>query len=69
MNLVVHIHTRVGTMATKFKSLLTDDKYEITESDAECNPGHHLVSPYSRNLIFGTGVGMNFQSYQCSFSN
>ena len=26
---------RVGTMATKFKSLLTDDKYEITESDAE----------------------------------
>ena len=33
------------------------------------NPGHHLVSPYSRNLIFGTGVGMNLQSYQCSFSN
>ena len=35
----------------------------------EANPGHHLVSPYSRNLIFETGVGMNLQSYQCSFSN
>jgi hypothetical protein len=33
------------------------------------NPGHHLVSPYSQNLIFGTGVVMNFQSYQCSLSN
>ena len=33
------------------------------------NPGHHLVCPYSRNLIFGTGVGMNYQSYQCTFSN
>ena len=30
-----YISDRVGTMATKFKSLLTDDKYEITESDAE----------------------------------
>jgi hypothetical protein len=28
-------YSRVGTMATKFKSLLTDDNYEITESDAE----------------------------------
>ena len=27
------------------------------------NPGHHLVCPYSRNLIFGTGVGMNYQSF------
>ena len=33
------------------------------------NPGHHLVSLYSQNLICGTGVGMNFQSYQCNFSN
>ena len=30
-----HVYVRVGTMATKFKNLLTDDKYEITESDAE----------------------------------
>ena len=30
-----NINPRVGTMATKFKSLLTDDKYEISESDAE----------------------------------
>ena len=26
---------RVVTMTTKFDSLLTDDKYEITESDSE----------------------------------
>ena len=27
---------RVNTMATKFNSLLTDDKYQITKSDSEC---------------------------------
>ena len=29
------IHIRVVTMATKFDSLLTDDKYSITKSKSE----------------------------------
>ena len=44
-------------------------KFRLSINALDPSPGHHLVSLYSRKLICGTGVGMNFHSYQFNFSN
>ena len=43
---------KVGVMATKFESLLTDDTSQITESDSECFFEIELLPTTSVTLKF-----------------
>jgi hypothetical protein len=65
LQLIFHISRptiRVGTMATKFKSLLTDDKYEITKSDAES-------CFFEIELLPTTSITLKFQPFYIDFLN
>ena len=53
-NGITSLYIRVGTMATKFKSLLTDDKNEITKSDAEWFFWNRTTSNYFYHFKIST---------------